>query len=291
MEQPQLAVIGGTGLYDIAELTDIEELSVQTPYGPTSDVMRAGALSGTRIVFLARHGKGHRLLPQEVPYRANIWALKSLGVSRIISVSACGSLQEAYQPGHIVIPDQIFDRTRSRSGTFFGDGLVAHISFAEPFCPRLSAQLSQATREAGAVVHDGGISVTIDGPRFSSRAESMLFRKWGIDIIGMTTCPEAQLAREAEMCYAVMAHVTDYDCWHEAEDTVSVELVLRTLRQNANLARAALVRLITSLAAEPAGASCSCSTALSHALLTPIELASAETRQRLQPIIGKYMSA
>ena len=288
-ERPQLAVIGGTGIYEFEFLTDIEEVDVQTPYGPTSDTILIGTLEGMRVAFLARHGKGHRLLPGEVPYQANIWALKSLGVGRIVAISACGSMKEKYAPGHIVIPDQLFDRTRGRSYTFFGNGLVAHIGFAHPFCPTLSSMLGDAVRAAGGTVHLGGTHITIEGPRFSSLGESLVFRQWGVDIIGMTTVPEAQLAREAEICYAVMAHVTDYDCWHEAEEAVSVDLVVKTLQHNAQLAKRAITRLIIALKNGEPSQECECPTALNNALLTPAELVPADTKRRLQPIIGKYM--
>ena len=217
MSEVKLAVIGGSGVYDMEALTDIEERQIVTPFGDPSDTLVIGTLSGQRIAFLPRHGRGHRLTPSEVPYRANIWALKSLGVERIISISACGSMKTKYEPRHIVLPDQIYDNTKGRDYSFFGDGLVAHLSFAEPFCPHLRQALRQAVEKAGGTVHMGGTFIVIEGPRFSTRGESEIYRSWGVDIIGMTAVPEAQLAREAEICYATMAHVTDYDVWHEEE--------------------------------------------------------------------------
>jgi len=288
---PQLAIIGGTGVYAMDSLQDVETVEIDTPFGRPSDGIRIGTLEGVRVAFLARHGQGHRLLPAEVPYRANIWALKSLGVERIISISACGSMKEAYAPGHIVIPDQLFDRTRGRAGTFFGDGLVAHISFAHPFCHELSHLLCQCARDAGAVTHEGGTYLIIDGPRFSTRGESLIFRQWGVDIIGMTAIPEAQLAREAEICYALMAHVTDYDCWHESKEPVTVEMVLKVLQRNTALAQQTIVRVARALAAGQLPAECACHSALKDAILTPAHLVPAATKTRLQPIIGRYMPA
>lgn len=289
MMHPQLAVIGGTGLYQMGLLTDVDDVTVETPYGPPSDTLRLGTLAGLRVVFLARHGRDHQLLPHEVPYRANIWALKSLGVSRVVAVSACGSMKEEYEPGHVVIPDQLFDRTRTRAGTFFGDGLAVHVGFAQPFCPSLSAHLAAAVRKDAGHVHAGGAYITIEGPRFSSRAESLVYRQWDMDVIGMTVCPEAQLAREAEMCYAVMAHVTDYDCWHEAEEAVSVELVLRILQRNAEVARDTIATLAERLSAEGPTEVCACQSALDGALLTPLHNVPAETRERLRPILARFL--
>lgn len=289
MDYAHIGIIGGTGIYDMEGLTDVEELTLQTPFGPPSDAIRVGTLAGMRVAFLARHGRGHRLLPAEVPYRANIWALKSLGVEQIIAISACGSMKEKYAPGDIVIPDQLFDRTRRRDPSFFGDGLVAHISFAEPFCPNLRAILAEAARKAGGTVHEGGTYIIIEGPRFSSRGESMVFRSWGMDIIGMTTIPEAQLAREAEICYAVMAHVTDYDCWHETEEAVTVELVFETLQRNAEVATRAVRHAIEALAASAGEEKCPCRMALQDALVTPWEIVPKKTKERLRPILEKYM--
>src|SRR3990172_10532452 len=252
MEKISLAVIGGSGLYNMAGLKDIEEHDLTTPFGKPSDPVVVGTLrspaseaagGGKRGAFLARHGKGHRINPSEGNYRANIFALKLLGVERIIAVSACGSLREDYAPGHIVIPDQIFDNTKGRERSFFGRGFVAHVGVADPFCDDLSAQLYQAVKAAGATVHKGGSFITIEGPRFSTKAESHAFRSWGMSLVGMTTSPEAFLAREAEMCYACMAHVTDYDVWHMSEAPVTVEMVIRILNKNTEVAQQAIAKL------------------------------------------------
>jgi 5'-methylthioadenosine phosphorylase len=246
-----------------------------------------GTLAGQRVAFLARHGRGHVLMPTEVPYRANIYALKSLGVERVISVSACGSLKEELAPGHIVVPDQIVDWTRDNRGrTFFGEGLVVHVSVADPFCPALSTVLADAATEAGGIVHRGGTFITSEGPRFATRAESALYRSWGLDIIGMTSSPEAFLAREAEMCYAVMAHITDYDVWHESEADVSVELVLKVLEANVRTAQQALIGVVQRLAAGIED--CECEHALANAFITDRSKIPAETIGRLWPVIGKY---
>ena len=287
MDAVKIAVIGGSGLYDMPELQDVEERHISTPYGDPSDALRIGTLAGERVAFLARHGRGHVLTPTEVPYRANIYALKTLGVEHIISVSACGSLQEQYAPGHIVVPAQLVDWTKNRHSSFFGDGLVAHISVADPFCPRLSTLLADAVAEVGGTVHRGGKFITIEGPRFSTRGESALFRAWGCDIIGMTTSPEAFLAREAEMCYAVMAHVTDYDVWHETEEDVSVELVIQTLQANVRTAQRAIVGVVQRLAADPAR-DCDCADALGSALITARDKIPTPTLKRLWPLIGRY---
>jgi len=287
MEPVRIAVIGGSGLYNMPGLSGVEERQIDTPFGPTSDAIRIGTLAGQRVAFLARHGRGHVLMPTEVPYRANIYALKTLGVERVISVSACGSLKEELAPGHIVIPDQIVDWTRDNRGrTFFGEGLVVHVSAADPFCPALSAVLADAVAGAGGIVHRGGTFITSEGPRFATRAESALYRRWGLDIIGMTSSPEAFLAREAEMCYAVMAHITDYDVWHESEADVSVELVLKVLQANVHTAQQALVGVVERLAAGIDG--CECEHALANAFITDRSKIPAETIRRLWPVIGKY---
>ncbi len=236
MSTIELAIIGGSGLYKMDGLSDIEELSVNTPFGKPSDVIVVGTLHGRRIAFLPRHGCGHVHNPTEVPYRANMYALKTLGVKYVIAVSACGSLREELAPGHIVIPDQLYDNTKHRQSSFFEGGLVAHVSMGDPFCPELRIALLTATKTAGGTVHDGGTFITIEGPRFSTRGESNLFRQWGMDIIGMTTSPEAFLAAEAQMAYACMAHVTDYDVWHESEEDVTVEKVIATLHKNIAIA-------------------------------------------------------
>jgi 5'-methylthioadenosine phosphorylase len=267
-------------------LSDIQEVKPQTPFGDPSDAIVVGALSGRRVAFLPRHGRGHRISPTEVNSRANIFALKSLGVERIISISACGSLREEYAPRHIVIPDQLFDRTRQRPLTFFGNGLVVHISFAEPFCPDLSQALYAAVKAAGASVHRGGALVAIEGPRFSTKAESHAFRQWGMDIIGMTAVPEAQLAREAEMCYATMAHVTDYDVWHATEETVTVEAVIRNLLANAEVAKQAIQNLVPGLAEER---TCACQHALRDAIITQRDVIPETVKQELGLLVGKYL--
>ncbi|MCL4238013.1 MAG: S-methyl-5'-thioadenosine phosphorylase [Anaerolineae bacterium] len=287
MDAVRIGVIGGSGLYEMPELTDVVEQHIETPFGPPSDALRIGTLAGQRVAFIARHGRGHVLTPSEVPYRANIYAFKTLGVERVISVSACGSLREAIAPGHIAVPDQLVDWTRDKRGrTFFGDGLVAHVSAADPFCPHLSAVLADAAQANGGTVHRGGTFITSEGPRFATRAESALYRSWGCDLVGMTTSPEAFLAREAEMCYAVMAHITDYDVWHESEEDVSVELVLQTLSANVRLAQQALLAAVERLAGS--ARACECENALANALITARAAIPPETLARLRPIVGKY---
>jgi 5'-methylthioadenosine phosphorylase len=283
---PALAVIGGSGLYTMPGLTAAQEYDLTTPFGKTSAPIVVGTLEGKRVAFLARHGIGHHISPSEVNYRANIYALKSLGVERIISISACGSLREDYAPGEIVIPDQIFDFTRNRKRTFFAEGIVAHISVADPFCTDLSTQLYDTSRSTGAVVHKGGTLITIEGPRFSTKAESNTFRAWGMSIIGMTTSPEAFLAREAEICYAVMAHVTDYDVWHVAEEPVTVEKVIETLNRNTQIAQQAVDTLVRNLNTKR---TCECPYALETAIITHPDTIPDETRRKLQLLIGKYL--
>jgi 5'-methylthioadenosine phosphorylase len=285
-ERIRAAVIGGSGFYDMAGLDGIEVVSMDTPFGPTSDVITVGTLDERRVAFLPRHGIGHRILPSELPARANIWALKSLGVEFIISVSAVGSLREDIEPLHMVVPDQLIDRTRGRVSSFFGDGIVAHIAFGDPFCPVLRGVLSGATHETGVTVHSGGTYVVMEGPAFSTRAESHLYRSWGADIIGMTALPEAKLAREAEICFAVLACSTDYDCWHETHEDVSAEMIvgnlLRNVERSRKAVRAALQRL-------PAKRECPCGNALKDAIVTSVDLVPEETKRRLHPIIGKYL--
>ncbi len=283
----RIGVIGGSGLYSMEGLSDVEERRISTPFGDPSDVIVIGSLEGVRVAFLARHGRGHRITPTEVNYRANIYALKTLGVEQVISISACGSLREHIHPGEIVIPDQVFDFTKKRAYTFFGNGLVAHIGVADPFCPRLSALLADAVEAAGGRVHRGGRFITIEGPRFSTKGESFTYRAWGMDIIGMTTSPEVFLAREAEMCYAVMAHVTDYDVWHETEEPVNVEMLLATLAANAQLAQQAIRILVPRLAA--AERTCDCDSTLSTALITQPDLVPESLKRDLAPIVGKYL--
>ncbi len=289
METVRYAVIGGSGLYNMPELTDLTTLDLETPFGKPSDVITIGSLDGARVAFLPRHGRGHIHTPSEVPYRANLFALKMLGVTHVVAVSACGSLKEALAPGHIVVPDQLYDNTRlDRGRSFFGNGLVVHVSVADPFCPDLSRLIAEGTRAAGATVHEGGTFVTIEGPRFSTRAESEVFRRMGFSIIGMTTSPEAFLAREAEMCYAVMAHVTDYDVWHHSEEAVSAELVFKQFHANIGIAQRAVRNVIGLLARS--SAPCAYQDALSDAIATARERVTPETLSRLAPLIGKYFS-
>jgi 5'-methylthioadenosine phosphorylase len=288
VENPvRIGVIGGSGLYRMEGLEDVEEHPIRTPFGEPSDPIIVGTLGGARVAFLARHGRGHRIMPTEVNYRANIFALKTLGVEQIISVSACGSLREHLRPGEIVIPDQLFDFTKNRDYTFFGEGMVVHIGVADPFCARLSAAIGDAAAEAGGTVHRGARFITIEGPRFSTKGESFTFRDWGMDIIGMTTSPEAFLAREAEMCYGVMAHVTDYDVWHETEEAVSVESVIKILQQNTALAEEALRLLIPRLAED--ARACACQETLANAIITQRDLIPEALKEKLAPITGKYL--
>jgi len=285
-EKITLAIIGGSGLYNMPGLADTEEFKLETPFGKPSAPVVTGTLEEQRVAFLARHGIGHSIMPSEVNYRANIYALKSLGAERVVSISACGSLREDYAPGHIVIPDQVFDNTKGRAHTFFGEGLVAHVGTADPFCQELSAQLVKAVAQTGATVHTGGAFITIEGPRFSTKAESNTYRAWGMAIIGMTASPEAFLAREAEMCYAVMAHVTDYDVWHVSEAPVTVEMVIQILNQNTAVAQQAIRNLVRSL---PAKRACKCGSALADALITNPAVIPAETRKKLDLLVKKYL--
>jgi 5'-methylthioadenosine phosphorylase len=284
--KPTLGVIGGSGLYSIEGLEAPEEVVAATPFGAPSAPIVVGRLRGRTVAFLARHGKGHHLLPGEVNYRANLYALKALGVRRVLSISACGSLKENLAPGHAVVPDQLFDLTRGRVSSFFGDGLVAHVSVADPFCPQLSPLLAASVEHAGGTIHRGGCLITIEGPRFSTRAESNAYRAWGMDMIGMTTSPEAFLAREAELCYTVLAHVTDYDVWRLREEPVTAEAVLRTLHANARLAEATLIAFIENL---PDERTCNCGTALQKALVTSPEMIPPETRRRLALLVDPYL--
>ena len=284
-EKASIAIIGGSGLYHMPGLQDTKEHIVDTPFGRPSAPIVVGTLENMRVAFLARHGIGHHLTPTEVPYRANIYALKSLGAERVISISACGSLREDYAPGDIVIPDNIFDYTKNRIRTFFGEGLVAHIGVANPFCADLSDQVEAAVRATGATTHRGGAFITIEGPRFSTKAESNTFRAWGMSIIGMTASPEVFLAREAELCYTTMAHVTDYDVWHENEAPVTVEMVIQTLNKNTQKAQEAIRNLVHGLKTER---NCECGQALSTALITDPKVVPTETRKKLDLLIGKY---
>jgi 5'-methylthioadenosine phosphorylase len=285
-ERIRAAVIGGSGFYEMDGLSDVEELTIDTPFGATSDAITAGTLDGQRVAFLPRHGVGHRILPSEIPARANIWALKQLGVEFIISVSAVGSLREDIEPLHMVVPDQLIDRTRGRPSTFFGEGMVAHIAFGDPFCPNLRGIVAGATHECEVTVHNGGTYVVMEGPAFSTRAESNLYRSWGADIIGMTALPEAKLAREAEICFAVLACSTDYDCWHDTHEDVTADMIVANLLRNVEVSRHA-VRL--ALQRLPHARDCACKDALEHAMVTSFQLVPEETKQRLAPIIGRYI--
>jgi 5'-methylthioadenosine phosphorylase len=282
----QIGIIGGSGLYEMDELVDREEKTIRTPFGDPSGPYVLGTLRGTRVAFLARHGKGHRLLPSELNFRANIFGFKVLGVERILSASAVGSLREELKPLDIVVPDQFFDRTKGRISTFFGRGLVAHVAFAHPLCGELSAIAVEAARGVGATVHRGGTYVNMEGPQFSTLAESKLYRAWGMDVIGMTNLQEAKLAREAEICYATLALVTDYDSWHPDHDSVTVDLIVANLLQNAVTARKTIVEAIGRV---PAQRTCACKDALAAAIITRPEDIPAPTKQELAPIIGKYM--
>jgi len=285
-DRPFLAVIGGSGLYSMAGLTETSEHKLCTPFGNPSAPIVIGTLEGKRIAFLARHGIGHTLMPTEVPYQANIYALKELGAERVISINACGSLRDDFAPGDIVIPDQIYDNTRKRAQTFFGEGLVAHAGVADPFCSALSNELEKAVEGTGVKVHQGGSFIIIEGPRFSTRAESNVYRSWGMSIVGMTTAPEAFLAREAELCYAVMAHVTDYDVWHVSEEPVTVEMVIRTLNKNTQVAQEAIRQLIKSL---PEECACTCKSALATAIITHPPSIQPATRKKLDLLVRKYI--
>lgn len=284
---PHFAVIGGSGLYDIPGLSDTQEHDIETPFGSPSAPILTGILEGQKIAFLSRHGMGHHLSPTEVNYRANIYALKKLGVERVISVNACGSLREDYEPGDLVVPHQLFDFTKKRTYTFFEDGLVAHIGTADPFCDELSSHLVEAAKSTGATVHPQGAFITIEGPRFSTRVESNTFRTWGMSIIGMTTAPEAFLAREAELCYASLAHITDYDVWHTSEEPVTVEMVMKILQQNTENVK----KTVQYLAANPMPSerSCDCSQALKNAIITDPDAIPEKTRAKLALLVSKYL--
>ncbi len=287
MPTARIGVIGGSGLYQMEGLTQVEEVSIETPFGPPSDTIVLGTVAGERIAFLPRHGRGHRISPSELPSRANIFALKSLGVEHIISVSACGSLREDLAPLDVVIPDQVFDRTKGvRPSTFFGDGLVAHISFADPFCPELSSVLYGAAQGLQRRVHKGGSLVVIEGPQFSTKVESHAYRQWGLDIIGMTALPEAKLAREAEICYATLAMITDYDVWKVSVESVTAEMVIQNLRKNVQTAQAIIRSAIGQIgAARP----CPCATALRDAIITQREVIPPAQRERLGLLLGRYL--
>jgi 5'-methylthioadenosine phosphorylase len=283
----QIGIIGGSGLYDMAELTDREERHVGTPFGDPSSAYIIGTLRGKRVAFLARHGLGHRLMPSELNFRANIFGFKTLGVEYLLSASAVGSLKEEYRPLDLVIPDQFFDRTRGRVSTFFGRGLVAHVGFAHPFCAPLSELAFQSAKSAGATVHNGGTYVCMEGPQFSTLAESRLYRSWGMDIIGMTNLQEAKLAREAEICYATIALVTDYDCWHPDHDHVTVEMIVANLTQNAKTAQQVIADAVGRL---PFERTCECAAALKYAIITRPEAVPAAVKRNLAPLLRKYVA-
>ena len=286
MDNVHIGIIGGSGLYDMADVTDRTEIKLTTPFGDPSGPYLLGTLRGRRVAFLARHGAGHRLLPSELNFRANIFGMKTLGVEYILSASAVGSLKEEYKPLDIVIPDQFIDRTRGRTSTFFGRGLAAHVGFAHPFCRILSRLVSSSGQDSGAVVHTGGTYVCMEGPQFSTLAESKLYRSWGADIIGMTNLQEAKLAREAEICYTTIALVTDYDCWHPDHDSVTVEMVIANLMQNAKTAQHIIAKAVEAL---PYERTCECASALKYALITRPDAIPAQTRQELAPLVSKYL--
>jgi 5'-methylthioadenosine phosphorylase len=283
----QIGIIGGSGLYDMAELTDRDEVALSTPFGDPSGPYVTGLLRGRRVAFLARHGAGHRLLPSELNFRANIYGFKLLGVERIFSASAVGSLKEDLKPQHLVIPDQFLDRTRGRISTFFGHGLVAHVAFAHPVCGTLAGIAHDAARTCGADVHRGGTYVCMEGPQFSTLAESRLYRSWGMDVIGMTNLQEAKLAREAEICYTTIALVTDYDCWHPDHDSVTVEMIVANLMQNAAMAQKIIAEAVGRV---PATRDCECARALATAIITRHDAIPEKTKKDLAPIIGKYVT-
>ncbi len=287
MAEGLIGIIGGSGLYEMEGLESVEERRVQTPFGQPSDAYITGLLKGRRVAFLARHGRGHRLMPSELNFRANIFGFKLLGAEWVISASAVGSMREDLPPLDIVIPDQFFDRTKGRASTFFGNGLVAHVSFADPTCPVLGSRLFAAGQAVGARVHQGGTYLCIEGPQFSTRAESRIYRSWGVDVIGMTNLQEAKLCREAEICYATLALVTDYDVWHETEKDVSVDAVVAILKQNAKMAKAIIEAAVSSFSA--GREACPCPTALRDAIITALDAIPADVRERLRPIIGKYV--
>ncbi len=282
---PKIGVIGGSGLYSMPGFTEHKEVAIDTPFGKPSDNYIVGQLEGKEVAFLARHGRGHRISPSELNFRANIYGMKTLGVERIVSLSAVGSLKEEHKPLDFVIPDQFVDRTRGRISTFFGEGLVAHVSFADPVCPQLSGTVGTACSGAGVNVKSGGTYICMEGPMFSTKAESNLYRSWGMDVIGMTNLQEAKLAREAEICYVTVAMVTDYDCWHPEHDAVEVTDIIRVLTQNAANAAKVVANAVRQM---PAERTCKCGSSLRHALITDKSLVPADTIRKLEPIVGKY---
>jgi 5'-methylthioadenosine phosphorylase len=286
MEKGKIGIIGGTGLYEMDGLKIKSSKKIQTPFGDPSDEYIIGELEGKEVVFLPRHGKGHRILPSEINFRANIYGMKTLGVEWILSVSACGSMKEELKPLDIVIPDQFFDRTRNRVSTFFGNGIVSHVAFADPFCDCLRKILYQAKDIVDCKLHFGGIYLCMEGPQFSTRAESNIYRSWGVDIIGMTNLQEAKLAREAEICYATLACVTDYDCWHESEEEVSIEAVIANLKKNVKNAQIILRHAVKNIGKER---NCQCANSLQFAIITQPDLIPQDIKKKLSPIIGKYI--
>lgn len=285
MEKAKIGIIGGSGLYDMPGLTERSEIEVETPFGAPSDRFIIGRLSGARVAFLPRHGKGHRFMPSELNFRANIYAMKLLGVERILSVSAVGSLKEDIVPLDIVLPDQFVDRTRGRISSFFGNGLVAHIAFGDPVCPDLLEQVHRASRKAGINAKKGGVYLCMEGPAFSTKAESQLYRGWGMDVIGMTNLQEAKLAREAEICYVTIALVTDYDCWHESHEPVSADMIIANLQKNCQAAQSIIAQTVQDLSYTRR---CQCGEALKYALITDRAVVPADAKKRLECIIGKY---
>jgi 5'-methylthioadenosine phosphorylase len=286
-KQAKTAVIGGSGLYEMEGLENVDFIEIDTPFGKPSDAIVTGTLEGEPVAFLPRHGRGHRINPSHIPVRANIYALKTLGVQRIISVSAVGSLKEEFAPLDLVIPSQLIDRTRQRANSFFDEGIVVHIGFAEPFCSATSQVVHRTAQEMDLTVHPGGTMVVIEGPAFSTKAESFMYRAWGADIIGMTALPEAKLAREAEMCYSTMAWITDYDCWHEGTESVTVEMVVQNLQKNVANSKEMIRRVIPKLNGP---ANCVCNSALKDAIITPAQGIPEYIKTKLTPIIGRYMS-
>jgi 5'-methylthioadenosine phosphorylase len=286
MPEARIGVIGGTGLYDIEGLTHVKKIHVDTPFGDASDEFVIGKMNGTGIAFLPRHGRGHRIMPGEIPARANIYALKSLGVEFIIAINSCGSFKEEIRPGDLLIPDQIIDRTRGRISTFFGGGVVAHISFTEPFCPELSHTLYHCAKEAGASVHNGGTHIAMEGPAFSTRAESKLYKSWGADVIGMTVLPEAKLAREAEICYSSICCVTDYDSWRDKEEGVTADVIIGYMKNNISLAKKIIKLAVNKI---PEDRNCDCFSALKNAIITAPSSMTLGQKKKFDLLIGKYI--
>src|SRR5512137_1579006 len=287
-QQVTVGVIGGSGLYEMEGLTNVRTVKVTTPFGKPSDDYLIGTLHGVRVAFLPRHGRGHRIMPTDINYRANIYGMKKLGVERIISVSAVGSMKEDIKPGDIVVPDQFYDHTKHRRSTFFGNGIVAHVGMADPVCAGLCAVLMEGGNNVGATVHRGGTYLCMEGPQFSTRAESMTYREWNVDVIGMTNATEAKLAREAEICYSTIALATDYDCWHHSEEAVTVEAVLAVMKHNIETSKAMIRQAVQMLPEHPA---CGCNEALRNAIMTPAKLIPTKTKRDLAPIIGKYIKS